>query len=311
MGRCCRAFTFTFPAVGNAAPWAARAALVSIILNNNGVCWWLEQPPLSPTSFSFVFFPFVLVCFFNTQALLPPAGTPCLSFGGCSTGRRGALVLFGTSTNNNFNPSLVRGTTGMVGPSQQEPGLVMVEAWFPAGNAPRVGLRQFSFGRCCAGRRGALILFGTSTNNNFNPSMVRGTTGMVGPSQQEPGLVMVEAWFPAGNAPARVGLLRQISSERCCIGRRGAFVLFGTSTNNNFTPSVVRGTTGVVGNGINFLDCSVKVQVQTTNCKQFICVVLRAFCTTLQISPSIDDFIFILNQSLLKNILQVWVIVAC
>jgi len=121
---------------------------------------------------------------------------------------------------------------------------------------------------------------------------------------------MVEAWFPAGNAPARVGLLRQISSERCCIGRRGAFVLFGTSTNNNFNPSVVRGTTGVVGNGINFLDCSVKVQVQTTNCKQF-CVVLRAHCTTLQLSPSIDDFIFILTQSLLKNILQAWVIFAC
>ena len=59
-----------------------------------------------------------------------------------------------------FNPSVRRGTTGVVGKNQHEPDLaIMVGAWFPAGNVPRVGLRQFSSGRCCTGRGWALVFF--------------------------------------------------------------------------------------------------------------------------------------------------------
>ncbi len=56
----------------------------------------------------------------------------------------------------------------------------MVGAWFPAaGNAPRVGLRQFVSGRCCNGHGGVLVFSNTSANSS-HPPRVRGTTGVVG-----------------------------------------------------------------------------------------------------------------------------------
>jgi len=56
----------------------------------------------------------------------------------------------------------------------------MVGAWFPAaGNAPRVGLRQFFSGRWCTGHGGVLVFSNTSANSS-HPPRVRGTTGVVG-----------------------------------------------------------------------------------------------------------------------------------
>ena len=125
----------------------------------------------------------------------------------------------------------------------------MVGAWFPAaGNAPRVGLRQFFSGRWCTGRGGPLGFFSTSTAT-FNLPVVRGSTRVGGDDPHEPGRVMVGAWFLAGNTP-RVGL-RQFFSGRCCTGRGGAFVFSSTST-TTFNLPVVRGMTGVVvGDGIS------------------------------------------------------------
>ena len=97
----------------------------------------------------------------------------------CCTGRGGALVRFSPSTNS-FNSSVLGGTTGVVGNGPHEPGLaIMVGAWFPAGNAPRVGLRQFSSGRCCTGRWDALVFF-SPASNIFNLPVLKGTTGAAG-----------------------------------------------------------------------------------------------------------------------------------
>ena len=69
----------------------------------------------------------------------------------------------------------------VVGRCPPAPGRVdRVGAWFPAGgNAPRVGLRPFSSGRCCTGRGWALVCFSKSTTTS-NPPVRRGTTGVVG-----------------------------------------------------------------------------------------------------------------------------------
>jgi len=113
--------------------------------------------------------------------------------------------------------------------------------------SPRVGLRQFSVGRCCTGRGVALVSFSPSTPT-FNASVRRGAMGVVGNGQHAPSLAMVGAWCPAGNAPARVGL-RQLFFERWCTGRAKTFLPCVTST-TTFNSPVRRGTTGVVGNGI-------------------------------------------------------------
>ena len=94
----------------------------------------------------------------------------------CCPGRGGALVSFSVPTTT-FNPSVRCGTTGVVWLTQYELALVVVGAWCPASNAaPRVGLRQFSPGRYCTGRGGALVSFNTSTSA-FNMSVTRGMLG--------------------------------------------------------------------------------------------------------------------------------------
>ena len=136
-------------------------------------------------------------------------------------------------------------SAAVVGRCPPAPGRVVKvgAAWFPAGNSPRVGLRQISSRRCCIGRGGVHVCFSTPTTT-FNASLVRGTTGVVRNGQHEPGLVLVGAWFPAGNA--RVGLrLRQISSGRCCTGRGWALVSFSVST-TTFNTFVTGGMLGGV-----------------------------------------------------------------